>query len=193
VVRFLVSGEAAGEGTSVAEAERMYREKAMAELAEADRVAPGSDAVRSAGDPFAEVFLVKGGPGPAEVSGGAALSGPDGAAARKALSALGFDPDSVFATVARPEAGIDPDLLRDRLVMQVEAVDPWVVLALDAGAAAEVAAAFSLGSLPFGKPVHASGRMFVAVEGLEASLADERAKRRVWSQMQAVEVRPPSL
>lgn len=185
--------ETAGNGTSVAEIERIYREKALAELAEADRIAPGSDAVRSEGDPFAEVFLVKGEPGPAEVSGGAALSGPDGTAVRKALSALGFDPDSVFATVARPESGIDRDLLRDRLVMQVEAVDPWVVLALDAEAAAEVAAAFNLGSLSFGKPVHASGRMFVAVDGMEASLADVRAKRRVWNQMQAVQVRPPAL
>ena len=188
-----MSGEAAGSGTSVAEIERMYREKALAELAEADRVAPGSDAVRSDGDPFAEVFLVKGEPGPAEASGGAALSGPDGAAARKALSALGFDPDSVFATVARPEAGIDAGLLRDRLVMQVEAVDPWVVLALDAAAAAEVAAAFSLGALAFGTSLSANGRTFVAVDGLEASLNDERAKRRVWSQMQAVEIRPPAL
>ncbi|HSV94150.1 MAG TPA: hypothetical protein VLH81_13795, partial [Desulfobacterales bacterium] len=92
--------------------ERAYRDKALAELAAADRLAPGSDIVASAGDPFAEVFLVKGEPGPAEDSGGEALSGPDGTAARKALAALGFDPASVFASVSRPEAGIEAESLR---------------------------------------------------------------------------------
>ncbi len=181
------------EAVAPEELDRLYRAKALAELAAADRLAPGSDAVRSGGDPFAEVFLVKGEPGPAEVSGGAALSGPDGEAARKALGALGFDPDSIFASVARPGAGIEPALLRERLVMQVEAVDPWVVLALDVVAAAEVSAAFNLGGLAFGRPVFAGGRQFVAVDGLEASLADPGAKRRVWQQLQVLEMRPPSL
>lgn len=177
----------------MAQLERIYAEKALAELAAADRVAPGSDCVHWSGALFAEVVLVKGEPGPAEVSGGYALSGPDGAAARKALEALGFDPESVFATVARPEAGMDIALLRERLVMQIEAVDPTVVVALDATAAVEVATAFSLGTLAYGTRVYAGGRTFVAVDGLEASLADERAKRRVWRQMQAIEVRPPAL
>jgi hypothetical protein len=176
-----------------AELERIYGEKARAELAAADRIAPGSDSVHWSGDLFADVVLVKGEPGPAEVSGGAALSGPDGAAARKALEALGFDPHSVFATVARPEAGIDETLLRERLLMQVEAVDPTMVVALDPTAATEVASAFGLEKLPYGTRVHASGRAFVALEGLEASLADERFKRRVWRQMQAIEVRSPAL
>ncbi|MBE0417952.1 MAG: hypothetical protein IBX63_09330 [Coriobacteriia bacterium] len=188
-----MSGEPNTSGGKAAELEHIYAEKALAEFAAADRVAPGSDGVKWSGDLFAEVVLVKGEPGPAEVSGGAALSGPDGVAARKALETLGFDQDSVFATVAHPEAGIDPDLLRERLVIQVEAVDPTVVVALDATATAEVAAAFSLGALPYGTGVRAGGRTFVAVDGLEASLADERAKRRVWRQMQAIEVRPPAL
>ena len=173
--------------------ERTYAEKAHAELAAADRVAPGSDSVPWSGDVFAEIVLVKGEPGPAEVSGGPALSGPDGVAVRKALEALGFDPDSVLATVARPEAGIDASLLRERLRMQIEAVDPTVVVALDATATAEIAAAFNLGTVPFGTKVYSGGRLIVAVDGFEASLADERAKRRVWKQMQAIEVRPPAL
>lgn len=173
--------------------ERAFRDKALAELAAADRLAPGSDIVASAGDPFAEVFLVKGEPGPAEGSGGEALSGPDGTALRKALTALGFDPGSVFASVSRPEAGLEAESLRARLRAQVEAVDPWVVVALDAVAATDVAAAFELDALPFGRRVYAGGRQFVAVEGFEASLGDERAKLRIWRQLQACEVRPPAL
>lgn len=182
------------EGYQTAEAiDAVYRQKALAELEHADRVAPGADAIPSSGDPFAEVVLVKGEVGPAEAAGDAALSGPDGVAARKALARLGFDPESVFATVSRPEADLDLAVLHERLVMQVEAVDPWVVLALDATAAADVAAAFSLGALPFGRQVLKDGRQFVAVDGLERSLVDARAKRAVWRQMQACEVRPPAL
>ncbi len=180
-------------GTDAADIERIYADKARAELAAADRVAPGSDGIPWSGDVFAEVVLVKGEPGPAEVAGGAALSGPDGAAARKALEALGFDPGSMFATVARPEAGVDPVQARERLAMQVEAVDPTVVVALDAVAATEIAAAFGLEAFPFGARTYADGRQFVAVDGLEASLADEGAKRRIWRQMRAIEVRPPAL
>jgi len=188
-----VSDETHSAAPDPGELERIFGEKARAELAAADRIAPGSDGVRWSGDLFAEVVLVKGEPGPAEVSGGPALSGPDGAAAHKALEALGFDPESVFATVARPEAGIDAVMLRERLVMQVETVDPTVVVALDATAAAEVAAAFGLETLGYGTAIHASGRAFVALEGLEESLADGRLKRRVWRQMQAIQVRPPTL
>jgi hypothetical protein len=193
VVRAIVSGEPDTADRGATELETIYAAKALAELAAADRVAPGSDSVKWSGDLFAEVVLVKGEPGPAEVSGGVALSGPDGVAARKALEALGFEPDSVFATVARPEAGIDSALLRERLVMQIEAVDPTVIVALDESAATEVGAAFSLGALPYGTPVRAGGRLFVAVEGLEASLVDEQLKQRVWKQMQAIETRPPAL
>lgn len=175
------------------ELQREFEQKARAELAAADRAAPGSDAVAWSGDVFAEVALVKGDPGPAEVAGGSALSGPDGVAARKALQALGFDPDSVFRTVARPEAGIDSGALRDRLRLQIEAVDPTAVVALDAFAAEEVAAAFTLGSLGFGRPVSSGGRTFLAVDGLEASLSDERTKRKVWRQLQALAPRPPAL
>ncbi|HET6497815.1 MAG TPA: hypothetical protein VFH17_02000, partial [Coriobacteriia bacterium] len=67
------------------------------------------------------------------------------------------------------------------------------IVALDAVAAEDVAAAFELDALPFGRRVHAGGRQFVAVEGLEASLGDERAKLRVWRQLQSCEVRSPAL
>lgn len=186
-------GKAATSAPSAEELRGIYRGKTAAELVAADKMAPGSDAIACSGDLFAEVFVAKGEPGPAEASGGAALSGPDGEAVRKALAALGFDPASVFATIVRPEAGIDEPLLRARLHFQVEAIDPWLVLALDAVAAADLAAVFDLGRLPFGKRVANSGRQFVAVDGLEAALVDVRAKRRVWGQLQACEPRKPVL
>lgn len=173
--------------------ERAYRDKARAELVAADRLAEGSDVVPSVGDPFAEVFLVKGEPGPAESSGGEALSGPDGTAVRKALAALGFDPDSVFASVSRPESGMKIESLRQRLRMQIEAVDPWVIVALDAVAAADVAAAFDLDGIACGKRAHGGGRQFVAVEGFEASLGDKSAKLRAWRQLQGCQRRTPTL
>ncbi|MDY0088115.1 MAG: hypothetical protein RBS78_06185 [Coriobacteriia bacterium] len=179
--------------STASELRQLYHAKIRAELAAADKMAPGSDAVACAGDLFAEVFVAKGEPGPAEASGGAALSGPDGEAVRKALAALGFDPDSVYATLVRPAAGIDETLLLTRLRAQVEAIDPWLVLALDGVAAADIAGAFGLGKLAFGKRILAGGREFVAVDGLEASLIDVRAKRRVWSQLQACEPRKPVL
>ncbi len=170
-----------------------FASKAQAELEAANRVAQGADAVPWSGDVFAEVAVVKGDPGPAEAAGGAALSGPDGEAARKALEALGFDPASVFATVARPEPDIDEEVLGARLRMQVEAVDPYAVVALDRVAAQVAGIAFELGALRSGRLVRAHGRVFVAADGLEESLADEALKRRVWRQLKTLSPRPPSL
>lgn len=171
----------------------LYEAKVRAELGVADRIAPGSDTIPWSGDPFAVVALVKGDPGPAEVAGGDALSGPDGEAARKALAALGFDALAVFATIARPETGIDPALLAERLRRQIEAVDPQWVIALDGVAAEFLADAHGLEALPFGRLVEAGGRALLALDGLETSLADDRAKERVWRQFRVLAPRKPSL
>lgn len=184
-----IAGDSAEDSAAI---EKLFAAKVRAELEESDRLAPGADVFRWSGDVFAEVVLVKGDPGPAEVAGGAALSGPDGEAARKALAALGFDPESAFATVARPEPSIGDALLRRRLKMQVETVDPYAVVALDSTAAREIALAFDLSSLPFGVEVFSDGRVFVSVDGLEASLGDESARRRVWNQFRALKPRPES-
>ncbi len=163
-----------------------YRLKALAEISDADRELPGADAMPCSGDPLARVMLVKGEPGPAEISGGVALSGADGEAAVKALSALGFDPDSVFAVVSRPVEGGEPDARIRRLAMLVEAVDPSAVVGLDATAAADIAAALEIPEIAFGAASRTAGRTIVCVDGLEASLSDERRKRRVWHQLRAL-------
>lgn len=164
----------------------LFEAKARAELAHADTLAPGSDLIAWSGALLASVALVKGMPGPAEASGGAALSGPDGAAVAKALVALGWPAGSWFATVSRPEPTIASEKRVARLRLQIEAVDALVVIALDGVAAQDVAAAFDLtGELAPGQPVVAFGRRLVAVDGFEESLGHEVRKRRVWRQMQA--------
>lgn len=182
-----------GPPADLAERAARFDAKSRAELDRADRVAPGSDVVASDGDRFATLMFVKGDPGPAEIAGGPALSGPDGDAARKALKAMGFDPTSLFATVARPEAGIDQELLAKRLRLQIEAIDPYGVVALDRVAAGVLTAATGVLKLPMGRPVSWMGRSLLAVDGLESSLADETAKRRVWNQLKALTPRRPVL
>lgn len=176
---------------STARIRTLHEARARAELAAADALAPGSDAVASRGALLADVAVVKGLPGPAEASGGAALSGADGEAAEKALVALGHSAGGVFYALSRPEPGIDAERRTARLRLLLEAVDPGVVLALDAEAAADVAAAFGIPVPRFGEQVAVLGRRVVAVDGLEASLADTALKARVWRQLKAARPTPP--
>ncbi len=164
----------------------MFRAKAAEELAAADRLLPGSDAVPSSGDPSAATLLVKGRPGPAEVSGGAALSGPDGEAAHKALEALGFDAGDVFATLSRSASGCESAQIARRLRMQVEAVDPTTVIALDPTGAADIALALGFEEPEAGVLVKHGGRQIMALTGLEESLSDPHLKRQVWKQLQGL-------
>ncbi|MDZ4168706.1 MAG: uracil-DNA glycosylase family protein [Coriobacteriia bacterium] len=162
-----------------------YEAKARAELAAADALAPGADTVRWSGDPLASVVVVKGSPGPAEACGGPALSGADGEALHKALEALGWDPPLAFMTLSSPISGLDDGARAARLRLQVEAIDPRVVIALDAVAADDLARAFEIPSLKAGSPVVSDGRRIVVLSGFEASLGDERLKRTVWRELKA--------
>jgi len=160
-----------------------HEARVQAELAAADKLLPGSDAVSSAGAHFATIVVVKGLPGPAEASGKPAMSGADGEAARKALDALGWEADSAFYTLSRPGSSTDAPRRAARLRLQIEAVDPEFVLAVDADAAVDVAQALGLERLALGAVVRANGRRVLACDGLEASLSDATRKRRVWSQL----------
>lgn len=162
----------------------IYEAKTRAELAQADALAPGADTVRWSGDPLASVMAVKGLPGPAEVSGGTALSGADGEALRKGLQALGWDSANPFSTLSSPVPGLDETARAARLRAQVEAIDPRVVIALDAVAADDLARALEIPSLKAGASVVSGGRRIVALSGFEDSLGDEQLKRRVWRQLQ---------
>jgi uracil-DNA glycosylase len=171
--------------TDPAAVERMYSAKARAELAAADRMLGEKIRVGGAGDPLGRVLLVKGRPGPDDTAAGRALAGADGAAAAKALEALGRDPASMWATCSRP-TDADAETVARRLELIVEAVDPALVLALDREAAQDVASAMRLGELVAGVPIGVRGRVIGSVDGLEASLSAEGAKSRVWSQMKSI-------
>lgn len=170
-------------GSDQAALRALYARKAAAELEAAE--VPGG-AVRWSGDPLAEVALVKGRPGEADVETGRVLAGPDGEAARKALSALGLD-EAWFAACSRPDGAAPDEAGLRELSASIEAVDPRVVIALDADAAEDLAAAAGLPRLRFGVPVERDGRTYLAVAGLEASLGDEVRKRRVWRQFRSLE------
>ncbi len=138
--------------------------------------------VAAYGSAPAEVLLLKGEAGAADLPAGRVLAGEDAEAARKALSALGWDAP-VFAVCTRqPDGPLSPDSIR----LMVEAVDPDLVVALDDGAAVDLAQALGLAGLGFGNPVRVAGRVILAVDGLEASLSDEQRKRRVWSQLKSI-------
>jgi hypothetical protein len=166
----------------------LYVAKARAEQEAADALLPALD-VLAAGDPLGRVLLVKGEAGEADVAAGEALGGADGGAARAALEALGIATDSVLAVVTRPSADTPAAPAAERLACYLESADPALVVALDAVAAADLAAAADTRLPAFGEPAHVRGRVLLAIDGLEASLTDEARKKRVWAQFRAVQKR----
>jgi hypothetical protein len=170
--------------------EKLQVAKARAELRAADARLGAKPAIAGRGDPTAEVVIVKGVPDAGEVASRSALSGEVGVAARKALAALGFDPERLWATHSRPAQAGDDDYAR-RLEAIVEAVDPLVAIALDDVAATDLAAAYLVPALVPGRPVIARGRVLGSVGGLAASLSDPAAKARVWECFKAIAVAVP--
>lgn len=162
----------------------LYRAKARAEIDAAEALAHTSQPVRCQGDELADVLLVKGEPGAADLAEGIALAGEDGVAAGKALDAIGA-PAQRFALCTRlPEVADDVRL--ERLALIVETVDPRIVIALDPLAARDIADACEIEPLVPGVLSSWRGRSILAVDGLEASLSDETLKRRVWTQLKTL-------
>lgn len=160
--------------------DRLYRAKARAEIAAAEEAARASGGVRGQGDVLAEVLLVKGGPGSADLKAKRALAGEDGTAVGKALDALGLPKSRyAFCTAAEGDAS-------QRVRLLVEAIDPRTIVLLDLRAAADLAAAFGIAAPSPGVRTTVLGRAVVACDGFEASLGDEVAKRRVWRQLRAL-------
>lgn len=173
-----------GSPHSAEEVRAWFEARAQAELAAADTLAPGSDVVASRGALVAQVAVVKGLAGPAEASGGDALSGADGAAIVKALEALGWSAADVFFALSRPEPSTSAERRASRLRLLLEAIDPKLIVALDSEASEDVAKAFGITRPSLGECVRVLGRRVVAIDGFEASLADPARKKRVWSQLQ---------
>jgi len=152
----------------------IYAAKALAELADADALAGVGEEGRG-GDPMGAVALVSAG------------TFPDAAAEAlgKALAALGFDAGSAFTIVSRPE-GVRLGAAPARLRLALEAVDAPLVLAVDAEAGQDLAAAFGVDRLDPGLPVRSFGRVLGAVGDFAESLADPKSKTRAWAAIRAV-------
>lgn len=177
------------EPARISELTALFDARRAVEVDDAGRLLPGSDRQPLGGDPRAGVLLVKGLPGPAEETGAAVLSGPDGTAAQSALAALGVG-SAYCAVLSRPGVADDETLVARRLRQIIEAVDPWCMIALDGVAALDVSQAFGAPTPAFGRSVRLGGRIVVAADGLEASLADPVRKKRVWAQLKALAPRP---
>jgi uracil-DNA glycosylase len=162
----------------------LFRRKAEAELAKADEALGASPAVAWRGDVLADVAVVKGVAGQADTVAGEALAGADGAAIDKALDALGLSTRRFYIAARMGRAAAERCVRR--LALAIEAVDPRVVTALDATAAADVAAALGADALAVGSPVRVRGRLVLALEDFEGSLSDESRKRMVWRQLKSL-------
>ncbi len=158
----------------------LYEAKALAELRDADALAGVAEGGWS-GDPLGAVAIVVGALQP---PGGSILPGDVAEAVDKALAALGFESGSVFVIASRP-AEVDPAAVAARLRLALEAVDSPFVLALDAGGAQDLAAAFGLKALEAGRPVRSAGRVLGNAGEFARSLGDPRAKGRVWAAMKS--------
>lgn len=164
--------------------------KMRVELQTAEKRAPLCGEAASNGPMDAQTLVFKGQLGPSETAGGVAVSGADRSAILAALDRLGWDSGRVFFAWAPLCADQDPAARAARLVGIVEAIDPELVVALDADATGEVATALGIAQPGFGRIHEPRGRTFIGVDGLEASLTDEVRKRRVWSQLKAARRRP---
>lgn len=171
----------------VARLRGLDEDRARAELDAAD-LEPDRVSVRWSGEPLARTLFVKGVPSSADGSAGSAMAGPDGEAARKVAAALGIDREGVAFTCSRPDGAADAGRRAERLGLQIEALDPAVVIATDGEAAADVTTAMRTDALAFGTPVRKDGRVYLAVDGFEACLDDESHKRRVWAQLRPLGV-----
>ena len=160
----------------------LYELKSRAELADADAVVgAGPGAWRGAA--IASVALVVGPPGDAS---GSPLGGEAGEAVAKALAALGFAAGSEFVIATRPSRDADGEAFARRLRLALEAVDPTLVLALDAAGAGDLRGAYGLTDMPVGEPIRVMGRTLGYVGDFVASLSDVSTKARVWSAMKAI-------
>ena len=172
------------------------KKEAIAQATEQELASLAGRGVRIAGNACSPIVLVKGDLDDAERAGGELAAGPDGAALRKALGAIGYAPEDfcVLASVAgagdgavATGEGLPCELFREAL----EALDPEAVLLLDDRAAdtmretyADMLVAiddFDTAMLKPGLVAHVQGRRVLALDGFEAALTDKAAKQRMWA------------
>lgn len=164
---------------------RLYAAKAEAELADADALV-GAPSPGWSGALLADVALIVSAPAADANATDGLLGRVAGEAAIKAMAALGVEADAITVIASRPTPDASEETVARRLELAVEAVDPAVVMALDPGAAADLAKAFGIAGSVAGRSVRVRGRVLGGVGDFAASLADMDAKRRVWAAMRSV-------
>ncbi|MDR0459312.1 MAG: hypothetical protein LBG68_02460 [Coriobacteriales bacterium] len=157
-----------------------------------------------AGSPGADVLLIKGLAGAAELAGKAVLSGKDGKALQAALTSLGWGTDNWCAIICSPPDY--PILSAGQLHQLIEILDPLLIITLDASArqktqdalvessnsrqTADQAALLSLTTTPAawraGAEIYLMGRHLLALDDFESSLENNSSKQRVWAELKQI-------
>lgn len=172
------------------------KKEAIAQAAEQELTSLAIRGVRIAGNACSPIVLVKGDLDEAERLGGELAAGPDGAALRKALGAIGYAPEDfcVLASVAGAGDGavavgetLPCELFREAL----EALDPEAIVLLDDVAADAMREAYADGlavienfdtaMLMPGLVASVMGRRVLALDGFEAALTTPADKQRMWA------------
>lgn len=147
------------------------------------------------GFPRARLFLIKGSPADVDLATGNAFAG-ESDALTKALDALGIPLSWVYGTVAVRCGADDPsadelDACAPHLLVELEAVAPRVVVAFGEGAVTALRALDGRCGIAVpedvqqGEPVALrTGLVLVVTEPLPEGVRVQRAKRRLWKDLQ---------
>ena len=170
---------------------RSQRRTLLVEKAHAELEGLSRRGVRSAGNAFSSVLLLKGEPSEDERAGASPLSGADGKALRAALTALGYAPEDWCALLSVTANGepLSPDLLRETLCV----LDPATVIVCDEAAAQAMRDTyaeelvmlddFDAAMLMPGKIARVLGMRVMALGGFAAALGDAHEKQVMWHRL----------
>ena len=169
---------------------RSVKDEARAK-AEAEVRSLEARGVRMAGCAFPAILFVKGIPNAAEAAGESPLSGADGEALFKAISALGYAPEDWAAvlTVLADGSPVFAGLLRET----VNALSPLTLVATDDAARRVLCEAFAddlttladlnEALLEPGVIARVAGLRVMSLGGFEAALGDPAAKQLMWARL----------
>ena len=160
--------------------EREQRRQAYVEKTRSEVASLVECGVRMGGNAFSPVLLAKGELTPEEAAGAKPFSGPDGAALKASLKALGYAPEDWETLVAVDAAGapLAPDLMR----LAVATLDPATLICCDETATQVVRDAYA----EAGMVAYVCGMRFLNLGGFAAALGDPRQKQVMWARLKQV-------
>lgn len=174
--------------------EREQRRQAYVEKTRSEVASLVECGVRMGGNAFSPVLLAKGELTPEEAAGAKPFSGPDGAALKASLKALGYAPEDWETLVAVDAAGapLAPDLMR----LAMATLDPATLICCDETATQVVRDAYAEelsgledlneALLPAGMVAYVCGMRFLNLGGFAAALGDPRQKQVMWARLKQV-------